>query len=138
MNNIETRFNFSFSPWRIELPPDDIADRRRGKIMKGGWTIWYLFGSDEKGEYLDCYASHRMTDDDHARIYVDGKSETLPTLCQFRLISKDPEEDARLEAEFFAENELISKMLKTKGFGLRGDEPANIRINRTLRMKKSE
>ena len=133
MKNIEVRFNISFSHWGIKLPPDDIAERRRGKIMKGGWVIWYLFGSDENGEYLDYYASHRMTDDDHVRIYADGKSETLPTLRQFRLTSTDPKEDARLEFEFFSENERISKMLKGKGFKLQGDEPSSIRINRMLR-----
>jgi hypothetical protein len=133
MKNIEVRFNISFSHWGIKLPPDDIAERRRGKIMKGGWVIWYLFGSDENGEYLDYYASHRMTDDEHVRIYAGGKSETLPTLRQFRLTSTDPKEDARLEFEFFSENERISKMLKGKGFKLQGDEPSSIRINRMLR-----
>ena len=136
MNNIGTRFNFSFSPWGIELPLDDIADRRRGKIMKGGWAIWYLFGSDEKGEYLDYYASHRMTDDDHVRIYADGKAKTLPTLCRFRMISNDPEEDARLESESFAENGHISNMLKAKGFGSQSNEPASIRINRRVVLEK--
>jgi len=138
MNNIGTRFNFSFSPWGIELPPDDIADRRRGKIMKGGWAIWYLFGSDEKGEYLDYYASHRMTDDDHVRLYADGRAETLPVIRSMRPTSKDAEEDQRLEADYFEENERISEMLKNKGFGLYGDEPASIRINRNLRSKKTK
>lgn len=136
MNNIGTRFNFSFSPWGIELPLDDIADRRSGKIMKGGWAIWYLFGSDEKGEYLDYYASHRMTDDDHVRLYADGRFESLAVVRPWRLTAEDPEEDAILEADFFAENKRISEMLKAKGFGLRGDEPASIPINRRVRTER--
>ena len=44
----------------------------------------------------------------------------LPTIHEFRLCSKDPEEDARLEAEYYAENQKVSRMLDEKGFGLRG------------------
>jgi hypothetical protein len=40
-----------------------------------------------------------------------------------RLTSQDPEEDARLEAEYFARNQKVSRMLEEKGFGMAGDEP---------------
>lgn len=65
MKNIEKRFNDVFSSWDIRLPEKDVTNRRRGKIFEAGWTIWYLFGSDERGEYLDYYASHRVTTDQH-------------------------------------------------------------------------
>jgi hypothetical protein len=35
--------------WDICLPEEDVVGRRRGKIVKRGWAIWYLFGSDDKG-----------------------------------------------------------------------------------------
>lgn len=120
MDEIETRFNATFSHWNIYLSPDDIAQRRCGKIVQAGWAIWYLFGSDKSSEYLDYYASHRMTNDRHVRIYVDGRCEALPTVQEFRQASEDPEEDARIEAEYYAENRRVAELLEAKGLGLRG------------------
>jgi hypothetical protein len=77
MTNIESKFNDSFAHWEIRLPSDAVEHRKRGKIVQAGWAIWYLFGFDEKGEYLDYYASHRMTNDRHVRIYARAFSELL-------------------------------------------------------------
>ncbi len=41
------------SYWDIELPEKEARRRRRGKIIASGWASWYLFGSGERGEYLD-------------------------------------------------------------------------------------
>ena len=68
MTNIETVFNEAFAAWDIRLPEETIASKQRGKIVKAGWVIWYLFGSNEHGWYLDYYAAHRMTNDRHVRI----------------------------------------------------------------------
>jgi hypothetical protein len=136
MNAIESQFNATFAHWDIRLPSEDIANRRRGKIIKAGWAIWYLFGSDEKGEYLDYYASHRMTNDRHVRLYADGQEEGLPTIRDFRLSSQDPDEDRRLEAEYYAENQRVAKLLGDKGFGVAGDEPGGVLVNRALHTKK--
>jgi hypothetical protein len=136
MTNIESRFNDSFAHWGIRLPPDAMERGKRGKIVDPGWAIWYLSGSDEKGEYLDYYASHRMTSDEHIRIYADGRSEALPTIRDIRPCSKDPEEDARLEAEYFAENQKVAKMLEEKGFGLTGGEPGSVQVNRYLHVNR--
>ena len=95
-------------------------------------AIWYLFGSDENGEYLDYYASHRMTEDSYVRIYVDGHEEYLPEIVGMRLASEDPEEDARLEAEYYAENQRVARMLEAKGFEAEGDEPGGVQMNRFL------
>ncbi len=138
MNEVENRFNSTFSNWGIRLPPEDIANRSRGKIVEAGWAIWYLFGSDENGEYLDYYASHRMTEDSHVRIYVDGHEEYLPEIVGMRLASEDPEEDARLEAEYYAENQRVARMLEAKGFGAEGDEPGGVQMNRFLQVNKRE
>ena len=138
MNAIESLFNATFAPWSIYLPPDDVANRRRGKIVKAGWAIWYLFGSDEKGEYLDYYASHRMTNDEHVRLYAGGQEVGLPSIQGFRLCSQDPDEDKRLEAEYAAENQRIARLLEEKGFGIAGDEPGGVLINRALHVNKFE
>ena len=135
MKKIESEFNRTFARWEIRLPPAGLERRERGKIVQAGWAIWYLFGSDEHGEYLDYYSSHRMTDDSHVRIYSDGRVEALPAIDPFVLTSSDPEEAARLEAEELARNQEISEMLAEKGFGLAGDEPGGVQMNRALRLK---
>ena len=129
---IEEIFNQEFFSWGIRLPPDDITSRRRGRISERGWTIWYLFGSDGDKEYLDYYAMHRMTNDRHVRIYSDGTLEGLETISEFHVTSDDPEEEARLKAEFYARNKAVARMLEDKGFSFRGDEHGSARVNRYL------
>ncbi len=138
MEEIESQFKETFSHWNISLPPEAIASRRRGKIVKSGWVIWYLFGSDERGEYLDYYASHRLTTDRHVRVYVNGNEERLPTIQSMRMVSHDPEEDARLEADYFARNQKAARMLEEKGFGMAGDEPTITQVNRYLHTEKTD
>lgn len=99
------------------MPHEDVAIRRRGRINRSGWTISYLFGSDDKGNYLDFYAAHRMTNDQHLRIYEDGDEEPLPAIQDIYFGSEDPEEDKKRQAEFFAENQRIARLLDEKGFG---------------------
>ncbi len=134
MRRIEGRFRRDFAAWGIALPPEHVRERRRGKIVESGWAIWYLFGKDERGEYLDYYASHRMTDDRHVRIREDGSEEPLPTVRTFRIVSGNKREDARLEAEYLEHNRSVGRMLKEKGFGIAGDEPGSVRMNRHLRL----
>lgn len=61
--------------WSIRLPTEAIANRTPGMLLwMGGdsWNIWWQFGSDANGEYLEVYAAHHMTNDRHDRIYADG------------------------------------------------------------------
>lgn len=110
-------FNESFETWEIELPKEAVENQQRGKIVKSGWTIWYLFGRDEAGDYLDYYASHRMTNDRHVRLYANGSSKGLNSYSSMRKVSDDPEEDRRLENEFWQHNERVSQELESKVSG---------------------
>ena len=130
MRRIEEHFSQRFQVWRIELPREAVDNRQRGKIVEAGWTIWYQFGSDEDGEYLDYYSSHRMTNDSHVRIHEDGRVESLDSLWEVRPTSKDPDENARLENEFWEHNERVSRILEEKGFGLQGDEHGSAIVRR--------
>ena len=132
MRRIEAHFRESFSYWRLELPREAVQNRQRGKIVEAGWTIWYLFGSDASGEYLDYYSSHRMTNDSHVRLYDDGRIEGLESLWDMHSTSDDPDEAARLEAEFWEHNERVARLLEEKGFGLQGDEHGSAIVNRGL------
>jgi hypothetical protein len=134
MSEMERIFNKAFERFQIYLPPDDVAQKRRGKIVKRGWAIWYLFGADSRGEYLDYYAAHRMTYDSHVRIYADGTTESLPALCSMYSLPDGytPEQEQGIRAEHFAKNRQIADALAEKGFGLEGDEPGGVAINRYL------
>src|SRR5688500_16927283 len=81
------RFNARFSHWQIKLPPDKVVPRATGLIQERGWSINFSFGTDANGEFLDYYASHRMTDDEHVRLRADGSSELLPALRSIVLTS---------------------------------------------------
>jgi hypothetical protein len=137
MTKMEEHFNAAFAHWDIRLPAEDVAARRRGKIVEAGWAIWYLFGSDEHGDYLDYYASHRMTNDRHVRIHADGRVESLPALSDM-MISGPGDDKAKVEAEFYASNNRVAKMLEDKGFGIAGDEPMSVQLNRYLWLKREE
>ena len=134
MDTAAELFSRDFSHWAIQLPPQDVAQRQRGRINHEGWAIWYLFGADEHGEYLDYYAAHRMTDDRHVRIYASGERDDLPTIQSFRPCSDDPVEDQRLADELFAKNQHAAALLESKGFGLDGSEPVSVLINRIVRV----
>ncbi len=115
------------------MPSEAVRERRQGKIVEAGWAIWYLFGSDERGEYLDYYASHRMMGgDEHTRLREDGSREGLNAISSMRPASDNLKEDARLEAEHREETRRVAGMLEEKGFGMTGDEPGGVQINRFL------
>ena len=138
MSRIEERFRDHFAPWSISIPPGHVQQRRRGKIVEGGWAIWYLFGEDERGEYLDYYASHRMTNDRQIRLREDGTEEHLPIVSTLHPASQDPEEEARLAAEHLEENRRVAKLLEEKGFGIEGDEPGGVQMDRYLALGEED
>lgn len=111
-------YNFAkrFGPWDITLPDKNLKNRRKDYIHNAGWLIQYCFGEDEHGEYLDYYATHRMTDDSHVRIYEDGEEKELPALEGWFLTSEDPEEAKRLESEHHEQNRKVLELLAEKGF----------------------
>jgi hypothetical protein len=121
MERIADNFARKFAHWDITLPEENVRHRRRGRIVQAGWTIWYLFGRDERGEYLDYYACHRMTNDRHVRLYENGDEQTLEALMAMRICSGNPVEDARLEAEYVARNQQIRRNLQAKGLALEGN-----------------
>ncbi len=80
MRRIVDRFAANFAHWGLTLPIADVVRRRAGVIRRAGWVVQYVFGKDERCEYLDYYARHRMTEDGHVRLYADGSFEPLPAL----------------------------------------------------------
>ncbi|GAB1394867.1 hypothetical protein MASR1M60_30310 [Rhodocyclaceae bacterium] len=123
LNRIQSAFAKFFSYFGHELPDEDVQMRRRGQIggeddgdYSMGDVVRYLFGRNDRGEYLDFYCRHRHAGDQHWRIFEDGSMEQLDAPTSWRHSSDDPEEDARLQDAFYAENTRIYRMLRDKGF----------------------
>lgn len=116
MDMIAQIFASHFGHWGITLPSDAFPSPSRGRIEKSGWRISYLSGQDATGQYLDYYASHRMTNDRHIRIYATGDVKCLPAMQDLRLCSTDPEEDAKLKTEYIENNRIVEELLRRKGF----------------------
>lgn len=102
-------FNAAFEYWEIELPVDALEPGVVWLILHRGWTIWTRYDVENGQEYLDYYATHRMTNDRHLRMYVDGDAVGLPTmdLVVGRHVT---------EAEWEARRVFEAKMLEEKGF----------------------
>ena len=125
MRRIEAAFAETFAEWDIALPAGNVARRERGTLFRDGWTIQYCFGSDSRGEFLDYYASHRMTDDSHVRLYANGDAVTLPSIVSMYIVPPDPAAAKEAQSAYLARNREIAALMAAKGFALD--------INATLR-----
>ena len=129
-------FNRVFANWEIELPVDAMSPGVVWQIVQRGWTIWTRFdiGADDGREHLDYYAIHRMTNDRHVRLYVDGDEEGLPAMAEGYVIPQGATETEREEArrKYLAHNQAVEKLLDEKGFVMTDQAHASARINRYL------
>ena len=118
MARIEEIFPEYFEKWRIRLPEEAVRSRQRGEIRSHGWHIQYLFGEDDQGEFMDFYATLRMTNDRHVRIYARGELVYLPSYQEHMIFPAEAseEEEQRIQEEYYRYNWSVSEELKKKGF----------------------
>ena len=116
IEDIVQQFEKGMAHWEITLPRESVAAREGGMIVKSGWTVFYKFGFEGDVEYMDYYASHRMTNDHHARLSVDGRTRGLPSYEGMRVQAKNPEDDEKVEFWFHAYNQAVGELLAEKGF----------------------
>ena len=93
MKKIKKYFDGYFRSWGIVLPQPDLDSHDPTVISttrKDGWTIEYKFGAQDGKWYMDFYASHRMTNDRHERVWEDGRVESLPAPLGFVLLPSMP------------------------------------------------
>lgn len=93
MKKIKTYFDDYFHSLDITLPQGDLSSPDLDKdyeIRKEGWTIQYNFGEQDGKRYMEFYASHRMTNDRHKRVWEDGRVEGLPVPLDFVLVPSRP------------------------------------------------
>lgn len=96
---IEQYFRERFQHWQITLPSRDVASRAAGHIFELGWHIGYRWGSEHGDDFLEVLAQHRMTDDDHFRVFASGRVEDLPAPSSSYSYGPDATEAEKLEAE---------------------------------------
>ncbi|NMC78254.1 MAG: hypothetical protein GYA59_02730 [Chloroflexi bacterium] len=115
---IAETFAAYFAAWKITLPADALVSKRPGAIRAQGWTIQYRFDADEKGEFLDFYATHRMTNDRHVRIHASGRIEHLLSYLEHVILPPNAtaEQKRFAEQEFHEYNQRVTNLLRMKGF----------------------
>ena len=59
--------------YTMTLPADALRRTSGSFEGAGGWDVQYQFGTEEGVEYLECFLSHRMTNDRICRVYADGR-----------------------------------------------------------------
>ena len=118
MDKIAQIFESYFGQWDIRLPDDALKARRSGRLSAAGWTIRFLFGTDEHGEYLDFYAEHHMTNDRHVRIRASGETEILPAILESIVYPADATDEQRrqVEQEYRRHNVSVTEDPRRKGF----------------------
>ena len=114
-SRIASVFAEHFTRWNLVLPKTAVKRRKAGAIKKQGWLIQYCFGRDERGEFLDYYAAHRMTSDSHVRIRHDGTVEDLPAMSEFMFFDEGDDIE-KVKEKYYAENRAIARLLFEKGF----------------------
>lgn len=109
MLELRQAFSDRFRHWGISLPLSDIEQRASGVIHQAGWTIRYHFNTEDGREYVEFFASHRMTNDTLNRIYEDGVAE-LVDVCEEWSDPADPDGVQKAQAhnrEFYKRVEVL-------------------------------
>ena len=116
-------FKERYKRWDIIIPIEDIKNKSSGYISKSGWLIQYCFGVENEIEYFDFFSTHRMTGDNHVRIYENGETKSLPVFKIGYLVDcADPEpiksqklkEQGKEAVDKY--NKEVAELLLNKGF----------------------
>ena len=131
---IKAVFDEVLEPWLVELPPDDLAERRAGSLRQrnGSGSVRYAFGSTARGEYLEFYAFHRIWGDAHQRVYASGEVEHLDVLGTSYIESDDAEESRRRREQMHERNRRLMEDLDRAGLREGGPVPMSFEINAHL------
>jgi hypothetical protein len=122
-------FNNYFANFGIRIDHREIAVGTHRTIREQGWWIAYHVLPDDAGlPSLEFYATHRMTNDRHARIWSDGHLEELDAIHEF--YAYDPEvagSKESAEEEHLRHNRTVAQQLRERGLYPDGDVNAFLR-----------
>ncbi len=114
---IADTFNDYFVNFDIRIDEGDVQVGHRREIRAQGWRILFRVDPDDAGSpSLEFYATHRMTDDRHARIWADGHLEELDAIHEsYGYDPKVPGSRETAEAEYLRHNRKVAEHLRSVG-----------------------
>lgn len=126
---IAETFNGYFANFDIRIAPGDVVVGSRQEIRKRGWRIAFRVLPDDAGSpSLEFYATHRMTNDRHSRIWADGHLEELDAIREFYgYDQKVPGSKDAAEKEYLRHNRMVAEQLRAAGLYPGGDINAYLR-----------
>ena len=123
-------FAETFSHWGIEIGAAAL-ERGRGQIRQDGWSIRFIRGVEDGREYIEYYATHRMTSDSHVRIWENGETEELDAIWpQYSYRAEIPGDRERAHTEYLEHNRRVAAELAELGLYPAGDINAYLRTGR--------
>lgn len=76
LDGLRPGFLRTFAAFDIALPDDTVRARRDGSLQVGTGFALYRWGGP-RGDFVEAYARHRMTNARHVRILDSGAAENL-------------------------------------------------------------
>jgi hypothetical protein len=116
-------FNAYSSKFDIRIEAGDVAVSTRRELRKRGLRITLRVVPDDAGSpSLDFYATNRMTDDRHVRIWADGQVERLEVIREgYAYNPKVQGSKEASESEHLEHNRRIAEELRAAGLFPEGD-----------------
>jgi hypothetical protein len=126
---IAETFNGYFANFDIRIEAGDVVVGSRQEIRKRGWWIAFRVLPDDAGfPSLEFYATHRMTNDRHSRIWADGHLEELDAIREFYGYDANvPGSEDAAKKEYLRHNRMVAEQLRVAGLYPDGDINAYLR-----------
>jgi hypothetical protein len=128
---IAAAFNDYFRNFDIRIVPDDVILGERRSLSQGGWRVAFRIDPDDSGApVLEFYATHRMTNDRHVRIWADGVSEDLDAIDEsFVFDPNQPGSEEESRRRYEEHNQNVARELRARGLYPEGDINAYLRTH---------
>lgn len=87
---IKRAFDVHFAGYGLSLPTECLSEVS-GEFDQNGWSVHYRLGEEAGTEFVECFATHRMTNDRLYSVYTDGRVEMIDSSTDGVLVEHDRE-----------------------------------------------